>query len=118
MDKYLSDTLLSIVASDEIVTHFELVSISENEDNFVLRLEEYSTFLPIELDGKSTKLNGFKNKLEIHTFPLKGKSCYLHIYRRKWSDKDTGSSYSNNYTFHKTGMKATDELGFYLKKNH
>ena len=118
MDKSLSESLLSIVASEEVVSHFELVSISETDDYFILKLEEYSDLIPSSLEGKSVKLNGFENKLELHTFPLKGKSCFLHIYRRKWSDKDTGISYSNNYTFHKTGMKATDELGFYLKKNH
>ena len=116
MDLELSNLLLGLVASDEIVEHFSLVSIKETNDYFVLVMEEKESFLPIQLKGKLFKLNGFENKLELHTFPLKGKKCFLHIYRRRWCDNSTGKTYSNNYTFHKAGMKATDELGAYLKK--
>ena len=118
MDLQLSNLLLGLVATDEIVEHFSLASIKETNDCFVLIMEEKLSLVPPVLSGKSFKLNGFENKLEIHTFPLKGKKCFLHIYRRKWHDTSSGENYSNNYTFHKVGMKATDELGAYLKKNH
>ena len=73
---------------------------------------------PKALSDCNFKLNGFESKLELHTFPQKGKACYLHIYRRRWLDKETGKSHSNDYTFYNQGMKATAELGAFLKKNH
>jgi len=117
MKKEISKSLLELLAPEVIIDHFELVSIRENSDCFILEFEELAEMIPTELTGCEVKLSGFTNKIELHTFPQKGKSTYLHIKRRKWEDKSTGKSYSNHYDLHKEGMKATDELGDFLKKN-
>ncbi len=116
MDLSLFRNLLSFLVPDEISKNFDLVTISEKSDYFILELEEKSDLVPKELSGHNVKLNGFMNKVELHTFPQKGKACYLHIKRRRWTDKSSNKSYSNSYSFHKPGMKATDELGDFLKK--
>ncbi len=113
----LAKSLLGFIAPDVVLDSFELVSIQENSENIILEFEEFENLLPSELSNCDFKLNGFENKLELHTFPQKGKSCYLLIRRRKWIDKQTGKSYSNDYNLHKKGMKATYELGAFLKKN-
>ncbi len=112
----LAKSLLSFVAPKIVRDNFELVSVQENTEFFVLEFEEYKDLVPEELSGRNFKLNGFENKLELHTFPQKGKSCYLHIRRRRWCDKETNKNYINDYELHKEGMKATDELGDFLKK--
>ena len=114
----LAKSLLGFIAPDIIIENFELVSIQEYPDYYTLEFEELESLIPSELLGCDVKLNGFANKLELHTFPQKGKSCYLHIKRRKWLDKSTGKTYSNNYDIHKEGMKATNELGIFLKRNN
>ena len=116
MELKLAESLLSFVAPKIVRDSFKLVSIKETTEYFVLKFEEYKHLVPAELSGRDIKLNGFENKLELHTFPQKGKSCYLQIYRRKWCDKQTNKNYSNDYKLHKEGMKATDELGSFLKK--
>ena len=113
----LAKTLLSFMAPTLVIENFELVSIQENTDNLVLKFEELEDKIPAELLGKDFKLNGFENKIELHTFPQKGKACYLNIYRRRWLDKQTGKSYSNKYDLNQNGMKTTYELGAFLKKN-
>ena len=117
MTPELVQSLLGFVAPEIVMDNFELVSFQENTGYFVLEFEEHKHLVPDELSGRSFKLNGFENKLELHTFPQKGKSCYLHIRRRKWCDNETGKSFSNEYNLHKKGMKSTDELGIFLKKN-
>lgn len=112
----LAEFLLSFVAPKVVRDNFQLVSAQENTEHFVLEFEEYKHLVPEELLGRDFKLNGFENKLELHTFPQKGKSCYLHIRRRKWYDNETDKSFSNDYNLHKKGMKATDELGDFIKK--
>ncbi len=114
----LAKSLLSFIAPQVVIDNFELVSIEENAEFFSLKFEEYQYKLPSELSGRAFTLDGFENKLELHTFPQKGKSCYLQIHRRKFKDKETGKSYSNSYDLYKPGMKATNELGAFLKKNH
>ena len=114
----LAKTLLEFVAPKVIIDHFELVSIRETSDHFIMEFEELSDLVPSKLSGCEVNLCGFRNKIELHTFPQKGKSCYLHIKRRKWEDKSTGKTYSNNYDLHREGIKATDELGAFLKKNN
>ncbi len=116
MDLSLAQSLLSFLAPSEVIDHFVLISISETPDYFVLEFEEHEHLMPSDVANGSVKLNGFMNKVELHTFPQKGKACYLHIKRRRWTDTNTNESYSNNYSFHKEGMKATDELGAFLKK--
>lgn len=113
----LAEFLLSFVAPKVVRDNFKLVSAQENTEHFVLEFEEYKHLVPEELLSRDFKLNGFENKLELHTFPQKGKSCYLHIRRRKWYDNETCKSFSNDYNLHKKGMKATDELGDFIKKN-
>ena len=116
MKTELAKTLLGFVASQVITDHFELVSIKEYKDHFILEFEELVELVPPELSGREINLCGFTNKIELHTFPQKGKSCYLNIKRRKWEDRSTGKTYSNNYDLHQEGIKATDELGAFLKK--
>lgn len=114
----LAETLLKFIAPQVIIDHFELVSIREYPGHFTMEFEELATLVPSELSCCATKLCGFTNKIELHTFPQKGKSCYLNIKRRKWEDRSTGKTYSNNYDLHQEGIKATDELGAFLKKNN
>ena len=112
----LAKSLLSFLAPSVVTDNFELMSIREETNNFVLEFEEFSNLVPSELSGCEFKLNGFENPVELHTFPQKGKSCFLRIRRRKWVDKQTRRSYSNKYDLHRPGMKTTDELGDFLLK--
>jgi len=116
MDLELAQSLLSFLAPEEITSNFTLVSISETTDSLVLEFEEHCDLVPIDLEGSSYKLNGFMNKLELHTFPQKGKACYLQIKRRRWVNIATNQSHCNAYSFHQDGMKTTDEFGLFLKK--
>ena len=112
----LAKSLLGFLAPSIVTDNFELVSILEQSNSFVLEFEEFKELVPSKLSGCEFKLNGFENPVELHTFPQKGKSCFLRICRRKWVDKQTGKSYSNKYDLHRPGMKTTDELGDFLLK--
>jgi len=111
-------SLLGFIAPLEVVKNFELVSVHETSEHIILRFEEYETLVPAVLSNSKIKLNGFESKLELHTFPQKGKACYLHIHRRRWLNKETGKCYSNTYNLYNQGVKATEELGAFLKKNY
>ncbi len=117
MNKDLYKELLSLIAPQEITDNFELVKIAENKTSITLYFEELEVKIPEELQGKEVVLDGYQNKLELQTFPLKDKTVYLTIRRRRWKEKgNTEQHYSNTYKLHIDGMKTTSEFGAFLKE--
>jgi hypothetical protein len=117
MEKNLYTELLKLIAPKEITDNFELVEIIEKETSITLYFKELETKIPPELQGKEVVQDGYLNKLELQTFPLKDKTVYLAIQRRRWKEKGTTSpSYDNTYNLHIEGMKTTNEFGAFLKE--
>lgn len=107
-----------MLVPDEILEHFELVSIEEKSEEYVLRLEEKKDRLPQEiLRKKRAVLDGFCRPIELQTFPIKGNAVYLQLYRRRWKEHSGGErNFHNTYNFHEQGMKATKDFGAFLKE--
>ena len=96
--------------------YFEIVQIEVKKDILLIYLEEKEDLIPEELRGKEVVKDGFENPLELQSHPLGDKLLYFNIRRRKWNEKGTTKSYSNKYTLHREGMKATFEFGDFLKE--
>ena len=114
-----SKDLLELLVPSEISDHFEFdrytlesgvyrIYLIEKDDNAHIPREIYRT-------GKAV-LDGYMNPLELQTYPIKGKEVFLVLKRRRWKVKRTTKGYSNSYSFHKPGMKATHEFGLFLKE--
>jgi hypothetical protein len=113
----LVDLLLGLIAPEEIIKNFTVVKIVETKGVITIVFEEKTDLIPAELLGKEVVLDGFLNTLELQTFPLKDKTVYFAIKRRRWKEKSTeGKSYSNSYELHDQGMKTTKEFGVFLKE--
>jgi hypothetical protein len=69
--------------------YFELTSIADQSANITLYLTEKPDLIPEKLKGKEPVLNGYLNELELQTYPIQGKSCYLKLRRRRWKEKGT-----------------------------
>jgi len=118
MDKQdLYKELLNLIAPKDITENFKLVEIAESTTTITLYFEELEDKIPEELQGKEVVLDGYLNKLDLQTFPLKDKTVYLVVRRRRWKEKaSTGKSYNNDYDLHFEGMKTTREFGAFLKE--
>ena len=113
----LVDLLLGLIAPEEIIKNFTVVKIVEAKGAITIVFEEKTDRIPEELLGKEVVLDGFLNTLELQTFPLKDKTVYFAIKRRRWKEKSTEEkSYSNAYDLHDQGMKTTKEFGAFLKE--
>jgi hypothetical protein len=113
----LVDLLLGLIAPEEIIKNFTVVKIVEAKGTITIVFEEKTDRIPSELLGKEVVLDGFLNTLELQTFPLKDKTVYFAIKRRRWKEKSAeGKSYSNTYDLHDQGMKTTKEFGVFLKE--
>ena len=109
--------LLKLIVPKEITDNFELIEIVERTNMITLSFEELAIRIPKPLSGKEVVLDGYLNQLELQTFPLKDKTVYIALRRRRWKEKgDSKQSYSNTYELHVEGMKTTKEFGAFLKE--
>jgi len=111
----MNDLLKSMLPKD-ICEHFDAVSINKTGYGYEMILEEYSKFVPSELsDVSPIVLDGFCNPIELLHFSIKGKPLYLKIFRRRWKLSGSKIHYSNSYSLHPEGVKATHEFASFLK---
>ncbi len=116
-EKALYQELLKLIVPKEITDNFELIEIVERTNMITLSFEELASRIPKPLIGKEVVLDGYLNQLELQTFPLKDKTVYIALLRRRWKEKgDSKQSYSNTYELHVEGMKTTKEFGAFLKE--
>lgn len=106
-----------MIVPKEITDNFELIEIVEKTNMITLSFEELTSRIPNPLRGKEVVLDGYLNQLELQTFPLKDKTVYIALRRRRWKEKGNNKqSYSNTYELHIEGMKTTKEFGAFLKE--
>jgi len=81
--------LLKFMLPDFLVDHFDVVSSADTEEVLHLYFEEKSK-VPEEFNTLELVSKGFQDEITIQDFPLRGKYVYLHIKRRRWTNKTTG----------------------------
>lgn len=114
----IQSQLLELIIPKEILFSFDTESMKESEDIVEIHLVE-KELIPAELSGKQAVLNGFMNQIELQSFPIQGRTCYLKLKRRRWKIQGTTDSTNchNEYDFAAKGTKATKLFGAFLKEN-
>lgn len=108
--------LYGLFVPQEILNSFEITTIEEKEEDLFIYLLEKNTCLPS--DSLDLVQNGFMNPVELNSFPIVGKRCFLRLTRRKWKLRGSvsTSSLTNEYDFALEGTKATKLFGSFLKE--
>lgn len=108
--------LYSLLIPQEILNSFEITSIEEKDEDLFIDLVEKESCLPNK--NLDLVLNGFMSSIELNSFPIAGKRCYLRLTRRKWKHRgsDGSQSLTNTYDFTLEGTKATKPFGSFLKE--
>ncbi len=76
-----------------------------------------ANLIPQVLKGKDAVLDSFPNPVRLRTFPLKDKTVYLSVKRRRLKERGkTDKSYHNTYDLHRQGIKTTIEFGDFIKE--
>jgi len=107
--------LMSLLIPEDLIDNFEISKLIKRKSYYELWIEENENLIPHELKEKEVVLDGFCNPIELQSFPLKGRTFYIKIYRRRWKEKGSNIHYSNTYDLHYEGMKSTKEFGVFLK---
>ena len=116
MEKELLQAFLPelLLGHFEVVNFFELGNIATKKMEFELHLDEHNE-LPLGYSTCDYESKGFLPSSRIQDFPIRGKTVYLEIRRRRWRHKETGKEISNNYSFMARGSRLTKELSDFLK---
>ena len=104
MENYID--LLKLVLPEMIVDHFDLVKSSKEEEKLQLFFEEKNT-LPKEIKDRELISKGF---------PLRGRLVFLHVRRRRWTDKETGEIIQRDWNIVSKGTRMTTEFALFLKE--
>lgn len=113
MENYLD--LLKLVLPEMIIEHFDLVQSLKEEEKLKLYFEEKNT-LPQEIEGRDLVSKGFHKEVIIQDFPLRGRLVFLHVKRRRWTDKETGEIVQRDWNIVSKGTRMTMEFASFLKE--
>ncbi|MDR2009405.1 MAG: transposase family protein [Bacteroidales bacterium] len=108
--------LLKLVLPIEVLHNFEVVDIHDTSSSIDIRLDEHSN--PPRSDSYSYQSKGFTSPTTIQDFPLRGKSVYLHVRKRKWFEKETGKEISNSYDLTHYGTHLSQGFALFFKGTH
>ena len=113
MESYIE--LLKLILPEFLIENFNLTSFKNSEENLHLYFDEKSSipkeFVTIELVSK-----GFMDEITIQDFPLRGKFVYLHIKRRRWTNKTSGGIIKRDWNLVAKGTRMTQEFAAFLKE--
>ncbi|MDI1306525.1 MAG: transposase [bacterium] len=107
--------LLKFMLPDFLAEHFEVVSTTNTEEVLHLYFEE-SAKPPKEFDIFELVSKGFQDEITIQDFPLRSKSVYPTIKRRRWTNKVTGDIVKRDWNLVAKGIRMTQEFAAFLKE--
>ncbi len=113
MDSY---KFLKYLLPETIYDYFDLVDIKEDSSDSLLFYLDEKLIKPKDHTDKELLSNGFDEAIKIQDFPLRDKSVYIIIRRRKWIDKATNKVYSTNWNLTAKGTSYTNEFAAFLKE--
>lgn len=106
--------ILKLVLPAMIVEHFDLIKSQQNGERLELYFEEKNT-PPQEFEHRQLVSKGFHKEVIVQDFPLRGKFVYLHVKRRRWTDKESGDIVQRDWNMVSKGTRMTEEFASFLK---
>jgi hypothetical protein len=107
--------LLKLFLPDILVDYFELTKSNQDGENLHLYFEELNK-PPVEHSSRILISKGFHDEITVQDFPLRGKRVFLHIKRRRWTDKQSSSIIQRDWNLVAKGSRMTDEFAAFLKE--
>lgn len=107
--------LLKFMLPDFLVDYFEIVSAVNTQEHLHLYFEEKAK-PPKEFDSLELVSKGFLDEITIQDFPLRGKFVYLHIKRRRWTDKTSGEIIKRDWQLVAKATRMMHEFASFLKE--
>jgi hypothetical protein len=110
----LTKETLSLLLPELLITHFNLTNSLVEKEVVHLHFEEKKD-TPEEEKERILTAHGFHQEITVQDFPLRGKSVFLHIKRRRWLDKSTKEVVQRDWNLVAKGSRMTNDFADFLK---
>jgi hypothetical protein len=109
--------VLKTVFPDVITDYFEFTDYKESESTLEYWLDEREYMSRDDYKKGNVRPYGFSESKTIQDFPIRGRSVYLHVRRRKWIDRSTGEIFTYSYDdLREADTKLSPEFVAFLKE--
>ena len=114
LDKNYLD-LIKLILPQFLVENFDLKKSKKEKEVLHLYFEERNT-PPQEHSSRLLVSKGFHKEVTIQDFPLRGNTVYLHVKRRRWTDKESAEIVQRDWNLVAQGTRMTTEFAAFLKE--
>ena len=109
--------VLRTVFPEVITDNFEFTDYIEQADRLEYWLDEREYMSREDYKKGTVRPYGFTDYKTIQDFPIRGRSVYLHVRRRKWIDRSTGEIFTYDFDgLTESGTKLSPEFVAFLKE--
>ena len=98
-----------------LVEHFDLTKSTTKGEKMHLYFEEKNN-PPSEFKDRILVSKGFYSEITVQDFPLRGKLVFLHVKRRRWTDKESSEIVHRDWNLVAKGTRITNEFADFLKE--
>lgn len=105
--------LAKLFLPELVVEHFDLVNHEIKSDSHHFYYSE-KNIPPSEVTSK-VHSKGYYKEAIVQDFPIRGKSVYLYLKRRKWMELESGKIVKRDWSLVAKGTRMTNEFATFLK---
>jgi predicted DNA-binding protein (MmcQ/YjbR family) len=106
--------LIRLLLPEELFDYFTVINIKVEDKAVHVYLDEIDNKPGAYLNEKLTS-KGFHAEVVIQDFPIRKKSVFLHVRRRKWLVEATGELVSKSWDLTAEGTRYTKSFADFLK---
>ena len=111
-----SDNILRAILPDVLIDNFDIDRFEKSDTRFDIWLDEKKVQLREDRKNDAIIAYGFGDYHTIRDFPIRGRSTYLHVRKRKWLARDTGEIFSYDWDVSEfDGTRLNAEFVAFLK---
>lgn len=106
--------LIKALLPEEVFEYFEIVHVGIEDKVIDVHLDELNN-PPQGYQQEKLLSKGFHSAVIIQDFPIRQRTVYLHVRRRKWLVESSGKVISRNWDLTAKGSRYTKDFATFLK---
>ena len=105
---------MSVILPEELIGYFELISVDKGVSSIIFHLDE-KNIIPEEYKKDKLESKGFFEPITVQDFPIRGKTVYLKIRRRRWINKANETVVYRDWNLIAKGTRISTEFAFFFE---
>lgn len=111
------NSLIKLLLPEELFEYFKIVHVLDAGKSVNIHLEELN-ITPEGYSHEELTNKGFHKTSKVQDFPIRDKTCYLYVKRRRWTINATGKTISRDWELLAKGTRYTKGFASFLKGLH